>query len=173
MMSRSYIKILFHLASFSDKLYLRNDNTWKKVKNMLFEEEYNYTLIDQIGYDMQYLEAKCDGLSIKRYIKIFYRNNEEIKSKEVYDWKEPKKTDDIIVKYYIEELDMTNSPCHSMYKLSKCYKIQGIGFFKKWISIFEDYEEDEVIENSKVNELIRKYDLDFKDNIDDKEFLKN
>jgi hypothetical protein len=140
---------------------------------MLFEDGYNYTLLDQVGYDMCYLEAKQNNVCARRYIKIYYKNGNEIENKEIHDLKDLKKYNNIINKYYIEELDMTGSTHNLEYVTSKYYDVIGIGCFQKWICEFESNEKYEVAQNDKIKKIIEKYDSEFKGNINDEEFFDN
>lgn len=122
---------------------------------MLYDEEYDYLLIDETSFDMRYLNAKNDGSIIKKYTKIYFEENEKIKSINIVNDIQLRK-EDIIIKYNIEEINTTNTCWDCEYDECYFYRISDLGCFMK-IKGLEGSND-----NMNLKELIAQYDAQYK-----------
>lgn len=130
----------------------REDIEKLQVIKMLFDEKYDYLLIDSTVYDMRYLNAKDDGSLIRKYKKVFYKDKNNIKSNDLDENQEIPK--DYILIYDIEEINTTDTCWDSEYEECYFYRVKGIGDFMKIRNFSEDND------NKKIKMLIDKYDND-------------
>ena len=115
--------------------------------------------MDEYSFNASYLNAKKKN-NLKKYILVYYIEKDKIKCLKVFSYNELKKIEfDIIVKYYIEELDITGDDFESQYNSSICYKIENIGYIKK---VIPNLDLDDHYENEEVKSMIDNYDKNWK-----------
>ena len=134
---------------------------------MFYDDKYSYYIVDDYYFNSCCLNS---NKKVEKYILIFYRDNEQIKSIKVKEYDKCKKLNlDIIVKYYIEEIDIKDIPFESEYNYSFCFNIKNIGYIKKVICNTDDFETND---NEKLKKQIDYYDKNWKSfGVDDKQFL--
>ena len=99
---------------------------------MLYDDKYNYKIIDDYVFDEKYLTAKKDGSKNKKCILIYYKENNEIKCEKLPDETYLKNYNDIISTYELEEIASSCRGSDAGYTYKKYYKIKDKICFVKY-----------------------------------------
>ena len=123
---------------------------------MKFDEKFNYSYISKTVFDNKYLRCKSDGSKYKKYILVFYKDNNEIKSMEIPDKSYLNKFKNVINTYDVEEIISTCTNFDDMYDKLQYFHIKNLYFIKyqtnsevvKLLNISDDSKEiKEFIDN--------------------------
>ena len=121
---------------------------------MIYDDNYNYKLISEDEFNTKYLLSKNDGSKYKKYMFIFYKDNNEIKNEELPNKDYLDKYNNVISTYEVEEIISSCIYFDSGFEYKKYYKIKNMFNFIKYKcdedSSFLIGEND----NEKVKELL-------------------
>lgn len=136
---------------------------------MLYDEKYSYLIIDKYEFDSSFLNTR-NVKTTKKYVLVFFSQNDEIKCIKLETYNDVKNFGyEVMVKYYIEELNITGDYFESEYSYSVCYNIKGIGYIKKVVPLIES---DLIFDNEHLKEILDYYDTNWRlFNIDEWEFF--
>lgn len=136
---------------------------------MILNNDYNYNIISKTDYDMKYLLAKLEG-TIHKYILIFYEDDKnQIQIKCLYSINQI--PNNVIVKYYIEEID--SSDFELEYSYSKYYHILNVGYFHEFEYEFVLNNKNK-IDYSVISQQMENYNQEWKKfEVNDYVFLQN
>lgn len=114
---------------------------------MLYDDKYSYFLSDDFTFNSNYLMSKD---KYDKYILVFYNDGERVLSKKIRSNADLKDINNIVVKYYIESINITDVPFESEFSYSEMLFVRGIGYYKRVIFL------DDLEYSKQDNELIRK-----------------
>ena len=99
---------------------------------MKYDENYNYKIISSNDFDNKYLLCKNDGSKYKKYILVFYEENNVIKSEELPNGDYMDRYSNIVSNYEVEEIISSCIEFDSAFKYKKYYKIKNKLCFIKY-----------------------------------------
>ena len=117
---------------------------------MIYDENYNYKLISENYFNEKFLLSKNDGSKYKKYILIYYKDNDDIKSEELPDESYLDKFNNILSKYEVEEIISSCTQFDSGFVKKIYYKIKDKFCFIKYIL---DEDLDYLIPNNNNEEV--------------------
>ena len=97
---------------------------------MIYDEKYRYTIINKINFDDKCLQCKKDGSKYKKYILVFYKENNLIKYIDIPDESYLSKFNNIIKTYNVEEIISTCINFDSAYEKLSYFHINELYFMK-------------------------------------------
>ena len=99
---------------------------------MKYDENYNYKIISENDFDNKYLLCKNDGSKYKKYILVFYKENNVIKSEELPNGDYMDRYSNIVSSYEVEEIISSCIGFDSAFKYKKYYEIKNKLCFIKY-----------------------------------------
>ena len=122
---------------------------------MFYNDNYDYKLISDNEFNTKYLLSRDDGSKYKKYIFIFYKDGDEIKSEELPNKEYLERYNNIIATYEVEEIISSCIHFDSGFDYKKYYKIKDMFSFIKY-----KCDEDLLFlvgknDNDKIKELLK------------------
>ena len=74
---------------------------------MKYDENFKYSFINKTIFNSKYLDSKSDGSVYKKYILVYYKENDEIKCAEIPNKSYLNNFKNIINTYEVEEIIST------------------------------------------------------------------
>ena len=99
---------------------------------MVYDENYHYDLIDDYTFNEKYLFMKNDGSKYDKYLLVYYKDNDEIKSMELMDTSMLKKIENVLFYYEVEKITSSCIDYDSGYDFKEYYNIDDKIFFTKY-----------------------------------------
>ena len=121
---------------------------------MIYDENYDYKLISENYFNEKFLLSSNDGSKYKKYIFIYYKDNDEIKNVQLPDETYLDRFNNILSKYEVEEIISSCENFDGHFDYKHYYNIKNQFCFIKYI-IDEDL--DYLIpnnDNEEVKELL-------------------
>ena len=97
---------------------------------MKYDENFKYSFINKTIFNSKYLDSKSDGSVYKKYILVYYKENDEIKCAEIPNKSYLNNFKNIINTYEVEEIISTCVNLDSMYNKLQYFHIKNTYFIK-------------------------------------------
>lgn len=122
---------------------------------MFYDDNFYYDIISDDTFDTKYLSYKQDGSKYKKYILIYYKDGDEIKSEELPSKEYIEKFNNVLSFYEVEEIISSCIHFDNEFEYKRYYKIKDKICFVKY-KYLKETEDIFSPEKNKDNETIRK-----------------
>lgn len=96
---------------------------------MLFDEKNDYEFISESIYNKQTKDIENGDATIEKSICIFYREEDNIVKKEIFNKEDIINDKNILVKYYIERIKLKDQFIFNTPDVGDAYHIYNLGYF--------------------------------------------
>ena len=110
----------------------------EQIKKII-DDKYKYKFIEDFEFNKKYLLCNTDGSKYQKYLVVYYKEDNNIKYKEVPDNSYLDSFNQIVKTYNVEEIQSTCKQSDNMYKELNYYHIDDV-YFIKYIIDEELYE---------------------------------